>query len=115
MLGAYSAPEMLADPGLSGPMHTVAPTSSWQEFAVAGLESLAMPAAELANYLSVHAQPQPLGRHMTVRSVVRVRLPGSPGPSLDFTDLLLAIMHLLVSDHAHYVQVSDSYLCMAEP
>ena len=79
-----------------------------QELALAWLESLMIPAQQLAQCLSVQARVPPPGERTAVHPVVRVQLPGSNAAPLEFADVLLGVMHLLVSDHAKYVSVSAS-------
>ena len=81
-----------------------------QELSAAWLESLTLPPSQLARCLSVHARAPPPGERSAVQPVVRVQLPGSNAAPLDFTDVLMNFMHLLVCDHSKFVQRVQSLL-----
>ena len=69
------------------------------------LALLTMPAAQLAQRLSVHTQPTSAIEGVTARPVVRVQMVAANPTRVDFTEVLLSILHLLISDHTKYVQV----------
>ena len=74
------------------------------------LDSLMMPAQQLAQCLSVHARVPLPGERTAVRPVVRVQLRGSNAAPAEFTEILVAVMHLLVYDHSKYVQKVQTLL-----
>ena len=67
----------------------------------------AMPPPLLAKCLTVHTLEVPDGSALSARPAVRVTLPGAQAghPPHDFTEVLLDILQLLVSNHAKHVHV----------
>ena len=80
-----------------------------QELAALWLQMLQMPPPQLAQCLMVHTLTAPEGHPFPMRPAVRVVLPGIPKYA-DFTDVLLGILTLLVSDHGRYVHDVQSLL-----
>lgn len=75
------------------------------ELAAAWLEALTMSAQPLAKCLSVHNRPSPQGEGFPTRPAVRVTLPGTSIGPVDFTETLLSILELMISDHSRYYKV----------